>query len=148
MPAVTIGDLTGNQGECQGAQECGDWSQKLVGWEGSYVEVRWDPRQLGKVLVHTEEGFLCEAFNLELASSHPSPEQLRQYKRLSQDPTFWLIGSEKIWERGAALTSRLQSFQTGLLTQEENLAGLAAINREWLAPPLRVGNWSLSSLQQ
>ena len=33
-------------------------------------------------------------------------------KRLSQDPTFRLIGSEKIGERGAALTSRLQSFET------------------------------------
>ena len=30
----------------------------------------------------------------------------------------------KIWERGAALTSRLQqSFETEVLTQEENLAG-------------------------
>ena len=28
---------------------------------------------------------------------------------LSQDPALRLIGSEKIWERGAALTSRLQS---------------------------------------
>jgi hypothetical protein len=53
--------------------------------------------------------------------------------RLSQDPTFRLIGSRKIWERGAALTSRLQSFETEVLTQEENLAGLAALNREWLA---------------
>jgi hypothetical protein len=50
--------------------------------------------------------------------------------RLSQDPTFRLIGSRKIWERGAALTSRLQSFETEVLTQEENLAGLAALNRE------------------
>src|SRR5271167_331534 len=31
--------------------------------------------------------------------------------RLSQDPTFRLIGSKKILERGAALTSRLQSHQ-------------------------------------
>ncbi len=54
-------------------------------------------------------------------------------ERVSQDPTFRLIGSEKIWERGAALTSRLQSFETELLTQEENLAGLAAINRELIA---------------
>ncbi len=44
-----------------------------------------------------------------------------------------LIGSEKIWDRGAALTSQLQSFETGLLTQEENLAALAAINRELIA---------------
>ena len=28
-----------------------------------------------------------------------------------KNPTFRLIGSEKIWERGAALTSRLQSFE-------------------------------------
>jgi hypothetical protein len=54
-------------------------------------------------------------------------------ERLSQDPTFRLIASEKIWERGAALPSRLQSFETELLTQEENRAGLAAINRELIA---------------
>ena len=54
-------------------------------------------------------------------------------ERLSEDPTFRLIGSEKIWERGAALTSWLQSFETELLTQDENLAGLAAINRDKIA---------------
>ena len=31
------------------------------------------------------------------------------------------------------MTSRLQSFETDLLTQEENLAGLAAINRELIS---------------
>jgi len=60
-------------------------------------------------------------------------EDVNDAERLSQDPTFRLIGSEKIWERGAALTSRLQSFETELLAQEENLAGLAAINRELMA---------------
>jgi hypothetical protein len=60
-------------------------------------------------------------------------EDVNDAARLSQDPTFWLIGSRKIWERGAALTSRLQSFETEVLTQEENLAGLAAFNRELLA---------------
>ena len=57
-------------------------------------------------------------------------EDMSDAERVSQDPAFRLIGSEKIWERGAALTSRLQSFETDLLTQEANLAGLAAINRE------------------
>jgi hypothetical protein len=57
-------------------------------------------------------------------------EDVNDAGRLSQDPTFRLIGSRKIWERGAALTSRLQSFETELLTQEENLGGLAALNRE------------------
>jgi hypothetical protein len=60
-------------------------------------------------------------------------EDVNDAARLSQDPTFRLIGSRRIWERGAALTSRLQSFETEVLTQEENLAGLAALNRELVA---------------
>ncbi len=60
-------------------------------------------------------------------------EDVNDAERLSQDPTFRLIGSKKILERGAALTSRLQSFETEVLTQEENLAGLAALNRELVA---------------
>jgi len=36
-------------------------------------------------------------------------------------------------EHGAALTSRLQSFEAELLTQAENLAGLVALNRELVA---------------
>ena len=31
------------------------------------------------------------------------------------------------------MTSRLQSFETELLTQEDNLAGLAALNRQLVA---------------
>jgi len=45
-------------------------------------------------------------------------EDVNDAERLSQDATFRLIGSEKIWERGAALTSRLQSFETEMLTEE------------------------------
>ena len=60
-------------------------------------------------------------------------EDFNDAERLSQDPTFRLIGSRKIWERGAALTSRLQSFETELLTEAGNLAGLAALNRELIA---------------
>jgi len=60
-------------------------------------------------------------------------EDVNDAERLSQDPTFRLIGSKKICERGAALTSWLQSFETELLTEGENLAGLAALNRELMA---------------
>src|SRR6516164_869129 len=60
-------------------------------------------------------------------------EDVNDAERLSQDPAFRLIGSQKVLERGAALTSRLQSFETELLTQAENLAGLAALNRELVA---------------
>src|SRR5260370_30436068 len=54
-------------------------------------------------------------------------------ERLSQDPAFRLIGSEKGLERGAALTSRLQSFEAELATQPENLSGLARVSRELIA---------------
>lgn len=60
-------------------------------------------------------------------------EDVNDAEPLAHDPTFRLIGSEAIWERGAALTSRVQSFETELLTQNDNLAGLAAINRELVA---------------
>ena len=60
-------------------------------------------------------------------------EDVNDAERLSQDPTFRLIGSEKIWDRGAALTSRLQSFEIELLAEPENLAGLCAINRDLIA---------------
>jgi hypothetical protein len=57
-------------------------------------------------------------------------EDMNDAERLSQDPTFRLIGSEKIWERGAALTSRLQTFETEMLAEAKNFAGLARLNRE------------------
>jgi hypothetical protein len=60
-------------------------------------------------------------------------EDVNDAERLSHAPAFRLIGSQKVLERGAALTSRLQSFETELLTQAENLAGLAALNRELVA---------------
>ncbi len=67
-------------------------------------------------------------------------EDVNDAERLSQDPTFRLIGSEKIWARGAALTSRLQSFETEVLAQEENFAGLAAVNRELIGKAETVGS--------
>jgi hypothetical protein len=57
-------------------------------------------------------------------------EDVNDAERVSQDPTFRLIGSEKTWDRGAALTSRLQTFETEMLAEEENFRSLACINRE------------------
>jgi Transposase DDE domain group 1 len=59
-------------------------------------------------------------------------EDLNDAERLAADPTFRLIGSQRIWNRGAALTSTLHWFETELLTKEENLIGLMALNRETL----------------
>lgn len=60
-------------------------------------------------------------------------ENLNDAERLSQDPTFRLIGSEKFRDRGAALPSRLHWFETQVLTQATNLSGLAAMSRELIA---------------
>jgi len=73
---------------------------------------------------------LADLFRQSVYSRLAGYEDVNDAERLSQDPTFRLIGSEKIWERGAALTSRLQSFETELMADEENVVGLAAINRE------------------
>ena len=45
-------------------------------------------------------------------------EDLNDAVRVSTDPTFRLIGSPKLWDRGAALTSTLHWFETDLLTQD------------------------------
>ncbi len=73
---------------------------------------------------------LADLFRQSVYSRLAGYEDLNDAERLSQDPTFRLIGSEKIWDRGAALTSRLQSFETEMLAEAENFAGLARINRE------------------
>ena len=59
--------------------------------------------------------------------------EVNEAERLSRDPAFRLIGSSKIGERGAALTSRLRWFETEVLRRPQNLAGLAALNRELIA---------------
>jgi len=60
-------------------------------------------------------------------------EDLNDAERLSQDPTFRLIGSKKIWDRGAALPSRLHWFETEVLTEDRNLNGLCSMNRNMIA---------------
>jgi hypothetical protein len=60
-------------------------------------------------------------------------EDVNDAERLAADPAFRLIGSPKIWDRGAALTSTLHWFETELLAREANLVGLMAVNRDVLA---------------
>ncbi len=67
-------------------------------------------------------------------------EDVNDAEQLSQDPMFRLIGSEKNWDRGAALPSRLQTFETELLAEEENFAGLARVNRELIGKVEPLGS--------
>ena len=72
---------------------------------------------------------LVDLFRQSIYSHVAGYEDVNDAERLSQDPAFRLIGSEKVWDRGVALTSRLQTFETEMLAEEENFAGLARINR-------------------
>jgi hypothetical protein len=72
---------------------------------------------------------LADLFRQSVYSRLAGYEDVNDAERLCHDPTFRLIGSERIWDRGAALTSRLQTFETEMLAEEENFAGLAELNR-------------------
>ncbi len=76
---------------------------------------------------------LADLFRQSVYSRIAGYEDVNDAERLAQDPTFRLIGSEKTWDRGAALTSRLQTFETEMLAEEENFGSLARINRELIA---------------
>jgi uncharacterized membrane protein len=67
-------------------------------------------------------------------------EDLNDAIRLASDPTFRRMGSEKVWERGVALTSTLHWFETESLAREENLTGLVRLNRELVARAEGVGS--------
>jgi hypothetical protein len=81
---------------------------------------------------------LTDLFRQAVYSRIAGYEDVNDAERLAHDPTFRLIGSEKIWERGAALTSRLQTFETEMLAEQENFAGLARINRELIGKAAAV----------
>ncbi len=72
---------------------------------------------------------LADLFRQSVYSRMAGYEDVNDAERLSQDPAFRLIGSEKVWDRGVALTSRLQTFETEMLAEDENFGSLARINR-------------------
>jgi hypothetical protein len=57
-------------------------------------------------------------------------EDANHAEHLAQDPSFRRIGPEKIWDRGAALPSQLQSFEAQTPAEDGNFSGLARLNRE------------------
>jgi hypothetical protein len=118
-----------------------DFRGSRVTSDGGLIAVRELDERLGmgalieRYLTDTRRGRntqfpLADLLRQSVYSRLAGYEDVNDAERVSADPTFRLIGSEKIWERGAALTSRLHSFETELLAEAANLAGLAAINRE------------------
>jgi hypothetical protein len=103
----------------------GDGDENSLGF-GELVDRHLSDSRRGKNIQLPLSDLLRQSIYSRLAGY----EDVNDAARLAQDPSFRLIGSRRIWERGAALTSRLQSFETEVLTQADNLAGLAALNRE------------------
>ena len=102
-------------------------------------------RLIGEHLVDSRTGRnwqfpLADLLRQAVYSRLAGYEDLNDAARLSADPTFRLMGSEKVWERGVALTSTLHWFETDLLAREENLTGLATLNRELVAQAEGVGS--------
>ncbi len=121
-----------------------DFQGSRVTSEGGLILVRELDERLGmgrlidEHLNDTRQGLnkqfpLVDLLRQSVYSRLAGYEDLNDAARVSVDPTFRLIGSKKNWDRGAALTSTLHWFETELLTREENLIGLMALNRETLA---------------
>jgi hypothetical protein len=61
----------------------------------------------------TFNGFgLADVLRQSMYSRLAGYEDLNDAERLAGDPVFRLIGSPKMWHRGAALTSTLHWFET------------------------------------
>jgi len=61
---------------------------------------------------------LADLLRLSVYSRLAGYEDINDAERASQDPTLRLIGADKIWERGAALTSR-NRFRRGAGLEKE-----------------------------
>jgi Transposase DDE domain group 1 len=111
-----------------------DFRGSRVTSDGGLMMVRELDERLGmgalieRYLTDTRRGCntqfpLADLLRQSVYSRLAGDEDVNDVERRSQDPTFRLIGSEKIWERGAALTSRLQSFETEILAKGGSTIG-------------------------
>jgi hypothetical protein len=73
---------------------------------------------LGKIIQWPLTGLLPQS----VCGCKAGYEDVNDAEHLCQNLKLLLIGSEMISERGAALTSRLQSFETELVARDKNLA--------------------------
>jgi hypothetical protein len=108
---------------------------------GELIEQHLTDSRRGK---NTQFGF-ADLLRQSVYSRLAGYEDLNDAEKLSQDPTLRLIGSEKVWDRGAALTSRWPSFETEMLAEEENFAGLGRLNRTLIGKgeAMDSGYWTI-----
>jgi hypothetical protein len=90
-----------------------DFQESRVTSDGGLVLIRELDERLGLAKLIDEH--LADLLRQSVYSRLAGYEDLNNAARVSADPTFRLIGSNKNWDRGGALTSRLRSFETGML---------------------------------
>jgi hypothetical protein len=93
-----------------------DFQGSLVTSDGGLILVRELDERLGfseRIEQHLNDSRgkntqlpLADLLRLSAYSRLAGYEDINDAERVSQDPTLRLIGADKIWERGAALTSR------------------------------------------
>jgi hypothetical protein len=87
-------------------------------WTNVWASANWSPSTWPTPGAGRTPNFpLADLFRQSVHSRIAGYEDVNNAERISQDPTFRLIGSEKTWDRGAALTSRLQTFETEMLAE-------------------------------
>jgi hypothetical protein len=128
-----------------------DWRGSRAASDGGLIVVReWDEwlgmgALIERYLTDTRRGRStplppADSLRQSVYSRLAGYEDVNDGERVSADPTVRLIGSENIWERGTALTSRWHSFEPERPAEAENLAGLAAIKRELIGKPGAIGS--------
>jgi len=77
---------------------------------------------------HNRQFPLPDLFRQSIYSRLAGYEDTNDAERLAEDPTFRMLASRERRETSVALTSTLHSFETKVLTQEQNYQGLARLN--------------------
>ena len=99
----------------------------VLGLTERAAEALIDPRT-GRNIQHDLVGLLRQSVYSRLAG-YPD---LNDAERLSQDPAMRTVVSRRAFDKTAASTSEMARFETEILSQEENLGGLAELNSEWV----------------
>ena len=105
-----------------------DFQGSLVTPDGGLILVRESDERLGfgeLITQHLSDSRrgentqrpLADLFRQSVYSHIAGYEDVNDTERLARDPIFRLIGSEKTWDRGSALTSRSQTFETEMLAE-------------------------------
>jgi len=86
-------------------------------------------KQTGKNIQHQIPGLLRQSVYARLAGC----EDTDDHEGLSRDPAMRAVTGKRALERTAASSGTVSRFETEILTQDENIDALAALNSAWVS---------------